>query len=60
MEEVWNRLIKSGDIYLDKVVDGILYQTKHITMREKSRKKGKKAAKVSGSPVDWVEEGLTF
>ena len=61
VEEVWNRLIKSGDIYLDKysgwysVSDEAYYDEEEIEEKE-----GKKFAKISGSPVDWVEEESYF
>ena len=58
---MWNRLIKSGDIYLDKysgwysVSDEAYYDEEEIEEKE-----GKKFAKISGSPVDWVEEESYF
>ncbi len=59
--EIWNRLIKSGDIYLDKysgwysVSDEAFYDEDEIEEKE-----GKKISKVSGSEVDWVEEESYF
>ena len=61
VEEIWNRLVKSGDIYLDKysgwysVSDEAYYDEDEI-----EEVKGKKVSKVSGSPVDWVEEESYF
>ena len=59
--EIWNRLIKSGDIYLDKyngwysVSDEAFYDEDEI-----EEKDGKKISKSSGSLVEWVEEESYF
>ena len=59
--EVWNRLVKSGDIYLDKykgwysVSDEAYYDEDEIEIID-----GKKISKSSGSSVDWVEEESYF
>ena len=59
--EIWNRLIKSGDLYLGKysgwysVSDEAYYDEDEI-----EKKDGKKIAKLSGSVVDWVEEESYF
>ena len=61
VNEIWNRLVKSGDIYLDKykgwysVSDEAYYDEDEIEIL-----KDKKYSKVSGSPVDWVEEESYF
>ena len=61
VNEIWNRLIDSGDIYLDKykgwysVSDEAYYDEDEI---ESSN--GKKYSKTSGSQVDWVEEESYF
>tara|TARA_X000001036_G_scaffold84662_1_gene76671 strand:+ start:2919 stop:4460 length:1542 start_codon:yes stop_codon:yes gene_type:complete len=61
VEEVWNRLVNSGDIYLDKytgwysVSDEAYYDEDEI-----EEIKGKKISKISGSLVDWVEEESYF
>ena len=61
VNEIWNRLIKSGDIYLDKysgwysVSDEAYYDEDEI-----EEKNGKKISKISGSSVDWVEEESYF
>ncbi len=61
VEEIWNRLVKSGDIYLDKysgwysVSDEAFYDNDEI-----EEKDGKKVSKSSGSPVEWVEEESYF
>ncbi len=61
VEEIWSRLVKSGDIYLDKysgwysVSDEAYYDKDEIDEVD-----GKKISKVSGSPVDWVEEESFF
>ena len=61
VEEIWNRLVKSGDIYLDKysgwysVSDEAYYDEDEIHEIE-----GKKISKTSGSFVDWVEEESYF
>jgi len=59
--EIWNRLIKSGDIYLDKycgwysVSDEAFYDEDEI-----EEKNGIKISKSSGSSVEWVEEESYF
>ncbi len=61
VNEIWDRLIKSGDIYLDKysgwysVSDEAYYDNDEI-----EDKNGKKIAKTSGSIVEWVEEESYF
>jgi len=59
--EIWNRLVKSGDIYLSKykgwysVSDEAYYNSDEIV-----EKNGKKFSSFSGSPVEWVEEESFF
>ena len=59
--EIWNRLVDSGDIYLDKysgwysVSDEAFYDKDEI-----EDKNGKKISKSSGSIVEWVEEESYF
>jgi len=59
--EIWNRLVKSGDIYLDKysgwysVSDEAFYDEDEIENID-----GKKISKSSGSTVEWVEEESYF
>ena len=59
--EIWNRLVDSGDIYLDKysgwysVSDEAFYDKDEI-----EDKNGKKISKSSGSLVEWVEEESYF
>ena len=61
VEEIWNRLVKSGDIYLDKysgwysVSDEAYYD--EVELKEVN---GKKFSITSGSAVDWVEEESYF
>ena len=61
VEEIWNRLVNSGDIYLDKysgwysVSDEAYYDEDEIETID-----GKKISKSSGSEVDWVEEESFF
>ena len=61
VEEIWYRLVKSGDIYLDKysgwysVSDEAYYDEDEIEEID-----GKKRSKNSGSLVDWVEEESYF
>ena len=61
VEAIWNRLLKSGDIYLDKysgwysVSDEAYYDEDEIEVID-----GKKKSKSSGSLVDWVEEESYF
>ena len=61
VEEIWNRLVQSGDIYLDKysgwysVSDEAYYDENEIESVN-----GKKISKISGSSVDWVEEESYF
>ena len=59
--ELWNNLVKSGDIYLSKysgwysVSDEAFYDDDEI-----EEKAGKKMSKSSGSLVEWVEEESFF
>ena len=59
--EIWNRLVESGDIYLDKysgwysVSDEAFYDEDEIIDES-----GKKISKSSGSIVEWVEEESYF
>ena len=59
--EIWNRLVDSGDIYLDKysgwysVSDEAFYDEDEIEDND-----GKKISKSSGSTVEWVEEESYF
>ncbi len=59
--EIWNRLVESGDIYLDKysgwysVSDEAFYDEDEI-----ENKNGNKISKSSGSSVEWVEEESYF
>ncbi len=61
VEEMWTRLVNSGDIYLDKykgwysISDEAYYDESEIQDNE-----GVKTSKVSGSKVDWVEEESYF
>ena len=61
VQDIWNRLVKSGDIYLDKysgwysVSDEAFYDEDEIEKIE-----GNKVSKLSGSPVKWVEEESYF
>ncbi len=61
VNEIWNRLVKSGDIYLDKysgwysVSDEAYYDEDEIEI-----KNGLKISKTSGSSVEWVEEESYF
>ena len=61
VEEIWKRLVKSGDIYLGKysgwysVSDEAYYDEDEIEIID-----GKKRSISSGSLVDWVEEESYF
>jgi len=61
VNELWNRLVKSGDIYLSKykgwysISDEAYYNSDEIIDKD-----GKKFSTFSGSPVDWVEEDSFF
>ncbi len=61
VEAIWDRLVKSGDIYLDKysgwysISDEAYYDEDEIEDKD-----NKKIAKASGSVVDWVEEESYF
>ena len=61
VNEIWKRLVNSGDIYLDKysgwysVSDEAYYDEDEI-----EEKDGKKISKTSGSLVEWVEEESYF
>ena len=61
VNDLWNRLVKSGDIYLSKykgwysVSDEAYYNQDEII-----EKNGKKISSFSGSLVEWVEEESFF
>ena len=61
VNELWNRLVKSGDIYLSKykgwysVSDEAYYNSDEII-----EKNGQKVSTFSGSTVEWVEEESFF
>ena len=61
VEDLWNKLVQSGDIYLDKykgwysVSDEAYYDDDEIEEKE-----GLKISKLSGSKVEWVEEESYF
>ena len=61
VDELWNRLVKSGDIYLSKykgwysVSDEAYYNPDEIIDKD-----GKKVSTFSGSHVEWVEEESYF
>ena len=61
VNELWDRLVKSGDIYLSKykgwysVSDEAYYNEDEIT-----EKNGRKVSSFSNSPVEWVEEDSFF
>ena len=61
VNEIWNKLIESGDIYLSKykgwysVSDEAYYNSDEIV-----EKNGKKFSTFSGSEVNWVEEESFF
>ena len=61
VNELWNRLVNSGDIYLSKykgwysVSDEAYYNQDEI-----EEKNGKNYSTFSGSPVEWVEEESFF
>ena len=61
VKAIWNRLVKSGDIYLSKysgwysVSDEAYYTEDEIIIED-----GRKIAKTSGSTVDWFEEESYF
>ena len=61
VNDLWNRLVKSGDIYLSKykgwysMSDEAYYSSDEIV-----EENGKKLSTFSGSPVEWVEEDSFF
>ena len=61
VNDLWNKLLKSGDIYLSKykgwysVSDEAYYNSDEVT-----EKNGKKISTFSGSSVEWVEEDSFF
>ncbi len=61
VRDLWNRLVKSGDIYLSKykgwysVSDEAYYNSDEVI-----EKNGKKISSFSGSEVSWVEEDSFF
>ena len=61
VEDLWKKLVNSGDIYLDKykgwysISDEAYYDEDEI-----EEKNGTKVSKLSGSNVEWVEEESYF
>ena len=61
VEDLWNRLVQSGDIYLDKykgwysVSDEAYYDNDEVEHKDNF-----KISKLSGSKVEWVEEESYF
>ena len=61
VNDLWNRLVKSGDIYLSKykgwysVSDEAYYNSDEVVEKE-----GKRFSSFSGSQVEWVEEESFF
>ncbi len=61
VEDLWKKLVQSGDIYLDKykgwysVSDEAYYDNDEIEVKD-----GTKVSKLSGSKVEWVEEESYF
>tara|TARA_Y100000590_G_scaffold274281_1_gene307974 strand:+ start:16844 stop:18379 length:1536 start_codon:yes stop_codon:yes gene_type:complete len=61
VKDLWNKLVKSGDIYLSKykgwysISDEAYYNPDEIT-----KKDGKNISLTSGSQVEWVEEDSFF
>jgi len=61
VNDLWNKLVKSGDIYLSKykgwysVSDEAYYSEEEVI-----EKNGKKISSYSGSTVEWVEEDSYF
>ena len=61
VEDLWNKLVNSGDIYLDKykgwysISDEAYYDDDEIEEKDKV-----KISKLSGSKVEWVEEESYF
>ncbi len=61
VNEIWSRLIKSGDIYLDKYSGWYSVSDEAYYDEDEIEEKGdKKLSKSSGSVVEWVEEESYF
>ena len=60
MIEIWNRLVESGDIYLDKYSGWYSVSDEAFMIKMKLNIKGNKISKSSGSTVEWVEEESYF
>ena len=59
--EIWNKLLSSGDIYLDKYSGWYsLSDEAYYDEDEIEEKDGLKTSKISGSTVEWVEEESYF
>ena len=61
VKDLWNRLIKSGDIYLSKYKGWYSFSDEaYYNEDEIVEKNGKKYSTFSGSSVEWVEEDSFF
>ena len=61
VNDLWNRLIKSGDIYLSRYKGGYSVSDEaYYNENEIIEKHGKKVSTFSGSSVEWVEEESFF
>ena len=60
VKEIWNRLINSGDIYLDKYSGWYSVSDEAYYDKDEIKNKWKKISKISGSLVEWVERRVLF
>ena len=60
VNEIWNRLTKSGDIYLDKYSGWYSVSDEAYYDKDEIEEKMEKISKTSGSLVEWVEEESYF
>ncbi len=61
VQEIWKRLLKSGDIYLDKYSGWYSISDEAYYDEDETVTEGKfRVSKVSGSKVEWVEEESYF
>src|SRR3974390_2557005 len=61
-EEIWRRMEKNGDIYLDKYAGGYSVRDEAYYAEDETQfnEQGKRIATKTGTPAEWVEEESYF